>query len=158
MPHLPGSDPAPGCLRGDAAFSCLCGHGRGCLYREPGGRRSTWAFLSDSWADMDRLRARRRGRRTGCREGRSQAAACLREREGRGRCGRRGSETDFPGSSRVNPPSLWLTGGEEWARVQLRSRPGGGRCAEGSGSVAHGCRGASGFQSQVTQRCEQNTE
>lgn len=39
-------------------------------------------------------------------------SACLRGR-GRGCCGRRDDETDFPGSSPVNPPFLWLSGGEE---------------------------------------------
>lgn len=102
-------------------------------------------------ADMERLGARRRGRRTGCREGRSQAAACLPERE-------RAVMSPAP-LAPIGRIHL-LCGCQAGRRGSgtAPEPPGGGRCAGGSGSVAHGCGGASAFQSQGTQRCEQNVE
>lgn len=81
MPHLPESDPAPGLPERGRCFAQFFWARQGCLHREPGGRRSAWALLCDSLADMDRLRARRRGRgRAVGRDGARLLPACLRGR------------------------------------------------------------------------------
>lgn len=76
-PPCPDPTRRRGCPRGDAAFPCLAGHGRGCLHTEPeaGDQRG----LCRATLGLTRTAS---ARRTGCREGRSRAAAAWPSRRG----------------------------------------------------------------------------